>query len=108
MNYLAPILFACLLSACAGHRVTSEQVIRTITPESVSFGVTAPNLFAGPIVANKGNNSARRDSVGQIGGTISFTYRLKPLRVERAEVQPARVVRAVPVTSEPPNTPDVR
>lgn len=86
----ASLLFLALVaSGCQTH---PTSFVDAITPESFSVGLTAPNLVAGPIQNSKSRLQDRRDSTGVIGVTVSATYRLKPIKIERSEPQPVRVV----------------
>ena len=105
MTRLLFILAACLCSGCATHEpVTVRSVVRTLTPETMSIGITMPNLISGPTYAGPDipSRDARQSRFGTIGATVGFTYRLKPIRIERAEVQPVRIVKPVPALPPSP------
>ena len=100
---LLPLALLCV--GCAEDGTPTPKtvaVLRRMQPETMSLGVTAPNLFSGPVQTSKSNNPSRRDSVGQLGATVTFTWRLSPIRVERQEVQPVQIVRPTPTAPATP------
>lgn len=94
----ASLLFLAL--AASGCQTHPTSFVDAITPESISVGLTAPNLVAGPIQNSKTRLEDRRDSTGVVGVTISATYRLKPIKVERGEPQPVRIIPPAPSRAE--------
>lgn len=100
MNLLRfiPVLTWPLLSCCA-HRPAG--VAGYLLPETVQFGLTVPNAINGPVSSTTRTASAPHNPSGQIGVTLTGTWRILPIRVERAEAQPVRVVPPTPPTPAP-------
>ena len=98
----AAFLLSGLATGCANGHFDTKRAVSIITPETGTIGLTAPNLISGPISNTKGPMEARRDSTGVIGVTVSATYRFKAIQIERNDVQPVRIVKAIPVASPSP------
>ena len=84
------LLFVC---GCA-HR--PDGVAGYLVPQTVSVGLTAPNLVNGPVASASRQDSAPHNPLGQIGIMVVGTWQLVPIRLERAETQPVRIVPPVP------------